>query len=964
MNPLAFLNLVCRAGGTLLTALSICIPTIAAGAGAGATSADFEFFENRIRPIFVEHCYECHSAKSAKIKGGLYLDTREKLLAGGESGPVVVPGNPDASLLIKAVRYTDPDLRMPPKDKRLSAEQISDLETWIAMGAPDPRDEINPASAHQSSSEDHWAFQPVALPALPDVGHKDWVRSPVDAFILEKLDAKGLSPSERADKRTLIRRVAFDLTGLPPSPEEAAAFVADESENAFATMVEHYLASPRYGERWGRYWLDVARYADTKGYVFEEERRFPYSYTYRDYVVRAFNDDLPFDQFILEQIAADRLPLGEDQNPLAALGYLTLGRRFLNNQSDIIDDRIDVVTRGLMGLTVGCARCHDHKYDPIPSEDYYSLYGVFANSTEPDEKPLLGGSLPFQHSEYLAERTKRGDELETFQETSERKALTELRNRSGDYLLTAYDSFQLADDSKAEALARERKLHPQTVQRWMSRLEQWKKESNHPIFGPWFEFSKLATNGFTGGAHELLVRFAADGGEDSRLNPMVALALAGDPLKSMQDVCERYGKLLADVNSLWITRMEAQKAPDSDGHASSEIPQGFANASIEELRQILYGSDSPANVPEDELRRLFDVPTAQKLRALKRKLDELDATHPGAPPRAMALIDKENISGQKVFLRGNPRTQGQEVPPRFLRVLSGKDRKSFEKGSGRLELAQAIASPDNPLTARVFVNRVWLHLFGAGLVGTPSDFGVRCESPTHAELLDYLAWSFMNDGWSVKGLHRLILLSNVYQQSSKNRPECAKVDSNNELLWRMNRRRLDFEAFRDSIVAVAGQIDLEQGGRPVDLTEAPFTTRRAVYGFIERQNLPNLFRTFDFASPDTTSSRRFTTTVPQQALFMINSPFAIQQARRLAQRLELEAPVGNDQRIRRLYQLAFQRDPDSEEIEIALRFLESEHARLPKAEIHEPATENGLQLRPLEKLCQVILMANELAFFD
>src|SRR3954465_7555995 len=407
---------------------------------AAPDPAGIEFFEKKIRPIFVEHCYECHSADAKKVKGGLLLDTRDGTLKGGDNGPALVPGNPEKSLMIKAVRYTDEDLQMPPKKKKLPAEKIADLEAWVKMGAPDPR--IGKLSSiAPSSAKDHWAFKPVPQPEPPRVKNTGRVKTQVDSFILAKLEANRILPNPIADKRTLIRRASFDLLGLPPTPTEVDDFLADQSNEAWAKVVERLLESPHYGERWGRYWLDVARYADTKGYVFEEERRYPYSYTYRDYVIQAFNSGLPYDQFIIQQLAADLLPLGDDKRPLAALGYLTLGRRFLNNQTDIIDDRIDVVSRGMMGLTVVCARCHDHKFDPIPTKDYYSLYGVFASCNEPAEKPLLGtASMPKEYPAYLEERKKREAELKDFRETKRKEILAKLRSEVGDYLLAAHDA--------------------------------------------------------------------------------------------------------------------------------------------------------------------------------------------------------------------------------------------------------------------------------------------------------------------------------------------------------------------------------------------------------------------------------------------------------------------------------------------------------------------------------------------
>jgi cytochrome c553 len=394
-------------GGLIWLALGLA-PLLAVAA-VSTDRAGIEFFEKHVRPVLADHCYNCHSPGAEKgVKGGLLLDTRDGLLKGGDNGPAIVAGDPEKSLLIKAVRYHDENLQMPPKGKKLSDQQIEDLVAWVKMGAPDPRTGAAQGVKSKTQSRDHWAFKPVKEPPPPAIKNRKLVQTPVDQFVLAKLEAKGLSLSPRADKRTLIRRVSYDLTGLPPTPEETLAFDADKAPDAFARLVDRLLASPRYGERWGRYWLDIARYADTKGYVFEEERRYPYSYTYRDWVVRAFNEDLPYDQFLIQQIAADLLPLGDDKRPLAALGFLTLGRRFLNNQPDIIDDRIDVVTRGTMGLTVACARCHDHKFDPVPTKDYYSLYGVFASSHEPSEQPLLGSaSMQKEYPEYLAERKRR-----------------------------------------------------------------------------------------------------------------------------------------------------------------------------------------------------------------------------------------------------------------------------------------------------------------------------------------------------------------------------------------------------------------------------------------------------------------------------------------------------------------------------------------------------------------------------
>jgi hypothetical protein len=890
-----------------VTAIVVAIP---ASRLAAADSVGIEFFEAKVRPILADNCYKCHSKQAEKVRGGLLLDTREGLLKGGDTGPAIVPSKVDESLLIKAVRYGDENLQMPPKGKKLSPGQIASLEEWVRIGAPDPRTSTNsetPApEGITARAKNHWAFQPILKPPLPLVRNLRWAQSPVDKFVLANLERNGLSPSPRADRRTLIRRATFDLIGLPPTPSEVASFEADDSSDAFARLVDRLLASPQYGERWGRHWLDVARYADTKGYVFEEERRYPYSYTYRDYVIRSFNEDLPFDQFILQQIAADLLPLGEDKRPLAALGYLTLGRRFVNNIHDIIDDRIDVVCRGMMGLTVSCARCHDHKFDPIPTVDYYSLYGVFASSTEPAENPLLGPPKQSkQRDDYLAERERRINERVEFRRASEEEISAKLRRQTPDYLLAAHDVSALSNAVSADELAHKRKLDPGVLHRWIKNLEDRSKQPD-PIFAPWFAFCKLSETNFEAGVEGVKRSFAEK--DEKLVNPLLSRALSTNNPGSLKDVAALYGGLLAQVDLEW--------RQSQTNHSLARAADPGAGA----LRQVLYASDAPPNIPAGEFDRLFEVAASQKLRALQRKIDELDATHPGAPPRAMALADLPQPHNVHVFIRGNSDNPGPEAPRRFVGLLSGSDRKPFQHGSGRLELAQAIASPGNPLTARVLVNRVWAWHFGTGLVQTPSDFGLRADPPSEPELLDYLAACFIEDGWSIKKLHRRILLSSTYQQSSQDNPRAEAVDPDNRWLWRMNRQRLDFEAQRDALLAIAGNLDSSAGGHAVDITTDPSPPRRTVYAYIDRQNLPSLFRTFDFASPDGSSPQRFHTTVPQQALFFMNSPFVVSQAKTLVARPEFSSLPNDAQRVQFLYQLAYQRDPAPAEIAMAREF--------------------------------------------
>jgi hypothetical protein len=672
-----------------------------------------------------------------------------------------------------------------------------------------------------------WSFQPP----------KDSPGS-IDDRIRAKLREKGLDLNPPADRRTLLRRVTYDLIGLPPAAKEVEAFESDPSPDAFARVVDRLLASPRYGERWGRYWLDVARYADTSGDVSDTgEQRLPFSYVYRDWVIRAFNEDLPYDQFILQQLAADRLNL-EDKRALAAMGFVTLGRRFFGNIHDVIDDRIDVVTRGFLGLSVACARCHDHKYDPIPTQDYYSLYGVFASSEIPKELPLLGRPEDtYRYDEFLAAVRMREEKFDKFCRDRFDAISKSLRTPEvmAQYLAAAQESKDVPEE-KLLLLARDRKLSDFVLKRWVDYIKK---------------------------------------------NPKPDVqALASDP-------------------------------------------------------------SSPAAVTFQDLDKILPLEDTIKKRQMQRDNDQVKATHPGAPPRAPCMHDLATPVEPVVFKRGNAGNPGEKVPRRFLAVLSGPERKPFTDGSGRLELARAIASKDNPLTARVMVNRIWAHHFGAGLVRTPSDFGVRGEPPTHPELLDYLACRFVEDGWSMKKMHRRILLSAVYQQSSADQPRARRLDPENTLLRRMNRRRLDAEALRDSLLAVSGTLELDMGGPPVDLSRRN-CRRRTVYGLVERARLASYLRTFDFPDPNAHASNRFMTILPQQALFFMNSPFVISRVREIVD--EMDSFTDPADRVRALYRTLYARAPTSKELDLALRFIQSGSSWL--------------------SLVQVLVEANEFSFVD
>ncbi len=742
--------------------------------------------------------------------------------------------------------------------------------------------------AAEADWRSHWAFQNVQAPAAPSVPEGARVQQPLDAFVIARLAAKNLTLSAAADRPTLIRRAYFNLVGVPPTAEEIDAFVADADPQAFAKLVDRLLADPRFGERWARYWLDVARYADSKGYVFQEERRYAYSYTFRDWVIRSFNEDLPYDQFLLAQLAGDQSLGKDDPRHLAAMGFLTLGRRFLNNEPDIIDDRIDVTFRGLQGLTVGCARCHDHKSDPVPAADYYSLYGVFASSEEPKEKPLLGE--PERTPEYLAfeaELNKREQAVVDFHVQKKRALFQE--GSLQQYLQACADGWEKPDGELA-ALAKERKIYPSVVLRWREHLR--KLGDRHPVTAPWLALVKVPAEKFAAEREAVLVQLAST----TALNPLISEPMKATPPSSMADVCKLYAQVLA-------------KYPDD---------QPMPDANAEAMRLVLKSPDGPEGVDAMGLARDFSVPERDEARRLRNEVEGYKATAENGPPRAMAMVDRGQPVEPRIFKRGNRNMPGDQVPRQFLACLSGPERKPFQQGSGRLELAQLIASKENPLTARVMVNRTWGWLTGQPLVDTPSDFGVRTPPPANPELLDHLAARFMEQGWSVKKLIREILLSATWQQVDDVRAEAVAADPENRLMWRMNRRRRDFESFRDTLLSVAGRLDAKVGGRAVNLDDAE-ANRRTIYGFIDRQNLPALFRAFDFASPDQHAPKRFQTTVPQQALFALNNPFVLRQARALA---ETPAPTAAE-RLTALHRRVLGRAPTPDELQAGLDFVQS-----------------------------------------
>ena len=751
-----------------------------------------DFFEKKIRPVLVERCYECHSAAAKKNKGGLTLDTRDGVLKGGDAGSAVAPGDPEKSKLIEAVRYKNRDLQMPPKSP-LSSEQVRDLEQWVKLGAPDPRTEAVAQTGGKRAltveeGRQFWAFQPLANPSVPKVGNRQSaIGNPIDAFINAKLGEKKLAAAPAADKRTLIRRATFDLTGLPPAPEEVDAFLADKSPDAFAKVVDRLLASSAYGERWGRHWLDVARYADSNG--LDENVAFGNAWRYRDYVVNSFNADKPYNRFVQEQIAGDLLPAeGTPQRheQLTALGFLSIGPKLLAEpdkvklEMDLIDEQIETLGRAFLGMTFGCARCHDHKFDPVPTADYYALAAIFKSTRTMDDLKTIAK----WHEPEVA--------------TPAERAVVEVHQRK-------------AADQKA--------------------------------------------------------------------------AIA---------------KLVATANKSLVTDKGLKEVPKN---AESQYPTNV----IAELKQL-----------------------REALAKLEKDAPEL--------PSTMGVTDSTNVvKTLPVHIRGSHLSLGKPVPRGFPQVMQVASLRSEmpEKQSGRLELAQWLASPQHPLTARVMVNRIWRWHFGQGLVASTDNFGILGERPSHPELLDWLARKFIAEGWSVKAMHRHIMASAAYQRATKPAADARRsvVDSENRLLSHFPIRRLEAEEVRDSVLFVAGLLERTMGGKTIPVKNREFffnhtskdattydSPRRALYLPVVRNNVYDLFEQFDFPDPAVPNGNRNATVVAPQALLMLNSDLVGKAAEKFAASL-LASASDDVRRIELAYQKAYARPPTAKELARAKKFL-------------------------------------------
>lgn len=874
-----------------VAAVLLAAPAFAADPKPSAEAV--EFFETKIRPVLSEQCLSCHGDK--KQSGGLRLDSKAAVLKGGENGPALIAGKAAESLIIKALRH-EGDLKMPPKGGKLSTAIVADFAKWIDTGAADPRDGSATATIDWANAREFWSFKPIVKPTIP-AGRES---NPIDRFIRVRLAEKGLSSVGLADKRALARRVTIDLTGLPPKPEEVDAFVKDESPEAYAKLVDRLLQSTAYGEMQARYWLDVARYAEDQAHTFAVK---PYSeaWRYRDWVIQAFNQDLPFDKFVKYQIAAD-LIVGDSPDELrhrAALGFFGLGAQYYKNsdkakaEADELDDRVDTMTRGFLGLTVSCARCHDHKFDPIPTQDYYSLAGVFW-STKLADVPLAPKAEVERINAALKKLADAAKQVKDFLQAEKTKLETEKADTLPKYVLAAWklEAKRLdKPDASANEIAKEDKLDGPTL----DRLTRYLNKKN--VAAAMTDWGKhLPKKG------------------------------AAEPPAEITKMAEAFR-----------TEVKAAVAKPQQGKTGDMVNALFGDNGVFPMKD----ADVAAGMSPDH------KATYEKMKAEQAEL----AKKAPAPVQTVHGLNEATPTDLKVYLRGNPAKQGDVAPRRFLHIIAGNDPKKFTEGSGRKELADAIADPKNPLTARVFVNRIWQQHFGRGIVGTPSNFGSLGERPTHPELLDYLAATFLESGGSVKALHRQIVLSETYRRASVPDAKNDAIDGDNRYLWRANRRRMTVEAWRDSLLAVSGRLDPALGGPTTNLDSAE-NSRRTVYAKISRHELSGLLRLFDFPDANITSEKRVETTVPQQQLFVLNSPFMVAQAKALSTRLEKEA-TDDASRVRRAYELAFARPATEEEISLGVRYLQTQDAA---------GNQNKLSRR--ERYCQALLASNEFMYVD
>ena len=1163
-----------------------------------------DFFETKIRPVLVKHCYACHSVDSDSVKGGLLLDSRNAIRAGGDSGAGVVPGKPDESVLLSAIRYES--FEMPPKGK-LSDAVLQDFQTWIEQGAEDPRTGgqlVSKTTIDYEQAARFWAFQKPEKAALPRVKNQAWSENPVDRFIAKKLADNKLQPSEQAGKRILIRRAYYDLIGLPPTPEQQAAFLNDTSEDAFSKVIESLLNSEHYGERWGRHWLDVARYGEDQAHTFKA-RKYPRGYYYRDWVVQAINDDMPYNRFIENQNAADLIDEPDLHQRIAALGFFSLGPVYYAENvekakavADEWDDRIDTLTRGVLGLTVSCARCHDHKFDPISMSDYYGLAGIFA-STKYQERPIVSSEIQQQRAKADQAIQDHALEITRFLTEAGRQIRPTLTSDIPSYFEVVYKWIQRKETAKdrkklSAELVKDSGLSKVLLTRWMALLEAKKNSvrGRYPDLESWYTWidssptdpkraenpsslaeartfgeslqarveSRLADRSVLFAEFGENMAFVAPGNiskVESGIFPLGNLfddgkgvtlnsAMSSDEFGAKAEtknlgihlVAHGWGERLnigpeidftfaqigSDTNQhgsvtndgwngtscisttgSWPStsgkrheqgigmhsnalvtfdldeirraglmpesqefRFRVDRAGMNDDVQGTESPSGYAAVIVSKphrdknvmdailggyvngkkmeitfsdftynftgaippplkadgkyvefdiaipaqakyITLITTGAGGPADntinsdhmvfsgarlemqplpkvvdvaasqpqeqtfteedrqaayllskmfydegllaLPNEEVEQRVTGAIKEEAVALRKQEKELKTAAEAIEiSMAHALVDGEGRD-LPIYLAGDPGKKGESAERAIPAIFTNGEKRPFHPhGSGRQELAAALVSPENPLTARVIVNRLWAAHFGEGLVGTTSNFGELGERPTHPKLLDYLAVELMENQWSLKHMHRMMMNSATYQQSSDYQSRPFEMDPDNQFLWRMNRKRLEIEPWRDGLLYVSGELNLELGGPSIQLDDSQ-NKRRTLYGFVSRHRLNELLRLFDFPDPNITSASRSVTTVPLQQLFVLNSDFMSQRAKALAERVQQEMDGSVEQQIQYAFELLYGREAADDDIVLGTEFLES------------VATSDNMETA-WQQYALALLSANEFMFVD
>ncbi len=906
-----------------------------------------DYFEEHVRPVLAAKCQVCHNTQLKS--GNIDLSGVEGFVKARDEAALISPEEPESSRLLAIIRY-EGRIKMPPSGKLPPAE-IAILANWVSQGAPWPGAEQREAliPEHQlgtftEEQKNFWAFQPVSDPGIPEVRDRGWATNSIDLFVLAKMEEQGLAPVPPADRLTWLRRATFDLTGVPPTPREAKAFLADQSPKAFDRVVERLLSSPLYGERWGRHWLDVARYADSTGN--DEDHRYPYAWKYRDYVIQAFNDDMPYDQFIREQIAGDLLP-AEGSSPvnhrgIVATGFLALGPKAIAQQDkkrmlyDVYDEQIEVVSKSMLGLTIACARCHDHKFDPILTKDYYALSGIFASTRsfrDPEShvsrmllKPLVAQE-EFERYEAQQDLIKNKQiELDSMADEEIERYIDSIADRIDEYMLAAREAYE--DGANASALAAARNLNQPQLEKWIAYL----KPSE---------------------------------------TPRVQLAEWREAMPAQREqVAAAYERQFSQTLEAWhhtIRRWrENTIARIKDGNMPPQPKPRFEPGRNRFFFDVYHAKEAPLRFEGETRERILQPETLETIARLKADLKELKSNAIPEPPMANAVEDGEPVD-QRVFIRGDYSAEGELAPRVFPAIIAGFAQEPVTSGSGRLELANWIAAPTNPLTARVMVNRIWQKHFDEGIVRTPSNFGKLGTPPTHPELLDWLATRFVEGGWSIKDMHRRIMLSSAYRMSSVASEAAVQADPSNQWLSRFSRRRLDIEELRDGMLAIDKSIDYTMGGSlqsgfgtdgensNARLSIDPTTsTRRMVYLPLRRANLPTLLNLFDFGDAVTSLGKRPVTNVAPQALFMMNSDFVSARAGNLASQLLDEQGWTDVERVRDAYLRVLNRKPDAGELDQGLSYVGGFSSRF------EDATPQDAW----QSYCRILLASNDFIYVD